>query len=473
MVPLGTQEVYSAQHPFRRADPEGCVARRAPMCDTAPRYIDSIYRGVQCRASRATGTPSDPTEIRGVHEVLELAILGLLQEQPRHGYELKKRLSETLGSFWGISFGSLYPALRRLERSGAIEVVDGSRRRVPCGVPAMPATGSLKGEAAAARLRLVPAPAGRRTRKAYRITPIGQEQFQTLLTADDVGDDERLFSLEARVLPLPRSRVAPGLPRAPAHRAGRPPRPGPPHARTGRRSLHPLPLGASQPIHRARPRVARRLDRKRRPDARRRRPHLQPERARTGRSDRMSGARQKIRVAIAGVGNCSSSLLQGVEYYRTADPAESVPGLMHVELGGYHVGDVEFVAAFDVDAAKVGLDLGKAVFAGQNNTIRFADVPETGVLVQRGADARRPRQVLPPDRRGVPGRTRRRGPGAARLERRRARLVPARRLRGRAEVLRAVLPGHGRRVRQRDPGVHRERPGVGEEVHGRERPDRR
>ncbi len=96
----------------------------------------------------------------------------------------------------------------------------------------------------------------------------------------------------------------------------------------------------------------------------------------------MSG-RQKIRVAIAGVGNCASSLLQGVEYYRAADPSESVPGLMHVELGGYHVGDVEFVAAFDVDAAKVGLDLGKAIFAGQNNTIRFSDVPETGVLVNR------------------------------------------------------------------------------------------
>ncbi len=128
--------------------------------------------------------------------MLELAILGLLQEQPRHGYELKKRLSETLGSFWGISFGSLYPALRRLERSGAIEVVDGLDTTSPGGVPSMPATGSLKGEAAAARLRLVPAPAGRRTRKAYRITPIGQEQFQTLLTADDVGDDERLFSLK-------------------------------------------------------------------------------------------------------------------------------------------------------------------------------------------------------------------------------------------------------------------------------------
>ncbi|MGZ6944173.1 MAG: inositol-3-phosphate synthase, partial [Acidimicrobiia bacterium] len=90
----------------------------------------------------------------------------------------------------------------------------------------------------------------------------------------------------------------------------------------------------------------------------------------------MSGARQKIRVAVAGVGNCASSLLQGVEYYRNADPAESVPGLMHVELGGYHVGDVEFVAAFDVDAAKVGTDLGKAIFASQNNTIRFAEVPE-------------------------------------------------------------------------------------------------
>jgi myo-inositol-1-phosphate synthase len=92
----------------------------------------------------------------------------------------------------------------------------------------------------------------------------------------------------------------------------------------------------------------------------------------------------KIRVAIAGVGNCASSLVQGVEYYRDADPSEDVPGLMHVMLGGYHVGDVEFVAAFDVDAEKVGVDLGKAVFAGPNNTIRFADVGELGILVQRG-----------------------------------------------------------------------------------------
>ena len=91
-----------------------------------------------------------------------------------------------------------------------------------------------------------------------------------------------------------------------------------------------------------------------------------------------------IKVAIAGVGNCSSSLLQGIEYYRTADPTAEVPGLMHVVLGGYHVGDTEIVAAFDVDAEKVGLDLGKAIFAGRNNTVRFAEVPPLGVTVERG-----------------------------------------------------------------------------------------
>ena len=91
-----------------------------------------------------------------------------------------------------------------------------------------------------------------------------------------------------------------------------------------------------------------------------------------------------VRLAIAGVGNCASSLVQGLAYYRDADPGDSVPGLMHVVLGGYHVRDVEVVAAFDVDAAKVGLDVGKAIFSGQNNTIRFASVGELGVTVQRG-----------------------------------------------------------------------------------------
>src|ERR1700722_4077994 len=93
---------------------------------------------------------------------------------------------------------------------------------------------------------------------------------------------------------------------------------------------------------------------------------------------------EKIRVAIAGVGNCASSLIQGITYYKDANPADDVPGLMHVVLGGYHVSDIEFVAAFDVDASKVGSDLGKAIEGGQNNTIKFADVPPLGVTVQRG-----------------------------------------------------------------------------------------
>ncbi|MDG4763072.1 inositol-3-phosphate synthase [Solwaraspora sp. WMMD406] len=91
-----------------------------------------------------------------------------------------------------------------------------------------------------------------------------------------------------------------------------------------------------------------------------------------------------VRVAIVGVGNCASSLVQGVEYYRDADPNDRVPGLMHVTFGDYHVSDVEFVAAFDVDAKKVGMDLSEAINASENNTITFADVPPSGVLVQRG-----------------------------------------------------------------------------------------
>ena len=91
-----------------------------------------------------------------------------------------------------------------------------------------------------------------------------------------------------------------------------------------------------------------------------------------------------VRIAIVGLGNCASSLVQGLEYYKDADPAERVPGLMHVELGGYHIRDVEVVAAFDVDAKKVGKDVSEAVFTEPNNTIRFSDVPPTGVTVMRG-----------------------------------------------------------------------------------------
>ncbi len=91
-----------------------------------------------------------------------------------------------------------------------------------------------------------------------------------------------------------------------------------------------------------------------------------------------------IRVAVVGVGNCASSLVQGVHYYRDADPSQTVPGLMHVMFGEYHVRDVEFVAAFDVDDKKVGKDLAEAINASENNTIKIADVPTTGVTVQRG-----------------------------------------------------------------------------------------
>jgi myo-inositol-1-phosphate synthase len=92
----------------------------------------------------------------------------------------------------------------------------------------------------------------------------------------------------------------------------------------------------------------------------------------------------KIRVAIVGVGNCAASLVQGVHFYRDADPASKVPGLMHVNFGPYHISDIEFVAAFDVDAKKVGTDLSQAIGASENNTIKICDVPELGVTVQRG-----------------------------------------------------------------------------------------
>jgi myo-inositol-1-phosphate synthase len=92
----------------------------------------------------------------------------------------------------------------------------------------------------------------------------------------------------------------------------------------------------------------------------------------------------KVRVAIVGVGNCANAFVQGVTYYKDADPEQQIPGLMHVDLGGYHVRDIEFVAAFDIDSEKVGKDLSEAIWSGQNDTIKFAEVPELGVKVHRG-----------------------------------------------------------------------------------------
>jgi myo-inositol-1-phosphate synthase len=105
---------------------------------------------------------------------------------------------------------------------------------------------------------------------------------------------------------------------------------------------------------------------------------------RNGSQNGTASATGKVRVAIIGVGNCANSLLQGVEYYKDASPDEFVPGLMHVDLGGYHVRDIEFTAAFDVTTDKVGKDLADAIWARPNDTIKFADVPKTGITVSRG-----------------------------------------------------------------------------------------
>ncbi len=306
-----------------------------------------------------------------LQRVIELAVLGLLQDQDLHGYELRKRLTALVGLRGAISFGSLYPALGRLEAVGAVKAVEANDRE-----RTIPMTGSLTGEANAylARRR---APVGRagRARKVYGISEHGRELLVTLL--EDPATDDKTFPLKvalcaalspARRLELferRRSGLATQLATA---RAGR--RHNPERVDGYLRSLP----RARHPDHRTRDRLARRLDRRRARAPPGRRPGHQP-----GGHNRMT-----IRLAIAGVGNCSSSLVQGLEYYRDADPSEQVPGLMHVALGGYHVHDIEVVAAFDVDATKVGLDVGKAIFSGQNNTIRFAPVGDLGVTVQRG-----------------------------------------------------------------------------------------
>ena len=191
--------------------------------------------------------------------MLDLAILGLLKEQPLHGYELRKRLGEALGSLWGISYGSLYPALRRLERDGSIESVNPGVASVP-----IPATGSLDGDLAAARQRQGPK-TSRRTRKAYRITERGDARFEELLLADDAGDDERTFALKLvlcrHLEPAARARAPP----APSRRPRRGPRARAPFG-NARRSLRALAVRASHAVHTTRSRMDRGTHRRRRDD---------------------------------------------------------------------------------------------------------------------------------------------------------------------------------------------------------------
>ena len=182
---------------------------------------------------------------------------------------------------------------------------------------------------------------------------------------------------------------------------------------------------------------------------------------------------EKVRVAIVGVGNCANSFIQGVQYYKDADPDEEVPGLMHVDLGGYHVSDIEFVAAFDIDSEKVGKDLSEAIWSGQNDTIKFADVPELGVKVERGHDPRRPRQVPEREDHQGAGRNRRRRRDPQGDQGRRPRLLPAGRLRGGDQVVRRAGAEGRRRLRQLPARLHRPRGLLGQALRGGRAADHR
>ena len=163
----------------------------------------------------------------------------------------------------------------------------------------------------------------------------------------------------------------------------------------------------------------------------------------------------KVRVAIIGVGNCASSFVQGVQFYRNAKANEFVPGLMHVNLGGYHISDIEFTAAFDIDKTKVGKDLSQAIWGGRNCTVKFADVPEYGREGPPRHDARRPGQVsVGSHRKGArPDRRHRRHP--QRHQDRRRGELPAGGQRDGHQVVRGADPRGRLRPGQLHPGLHR------------------
>ncbi len=349
--------------------------------------------------------------------VYELALLGVLAESPMHGYELRKRLTATLGSFRAFSFGSLYPTLRRLQAAAFITTEDPQddadavplttrRSRVVYRITAdgkerladllqdagpqswsddgfgvrlafFPRTGSetrmriLEGR----RRRVEEKREGLRaamTRAADRLDHLTAELHELGLEASDrevrwlneLIDHERI---EQRAAPEPDSTDDAGgggaEDQAPAES---------PAAATISRD--PPPGRSTRP-------AARPLTVKNSPAARDR-DHI-PRPTHHHQQEEYMGT-HPIRIAVIGVGNCASSLVQGVEYYRDTEPGARVPGLMHVQFGDYHVSDLQFVAAFDVDAKKVGFDLSEAINSSENNTIKIADVPPTGVTVQRG-----------------------------------------------------------------------------------------
>ena len=168
--------------------------------------------------------------------------------------------------------------------------------------------------------------------------------------------------------------------------------------------------------------------------------------ATNGSTNGKARSKDKVRVAIIGVGNCANSLLQGVEYYKDADRDAFVPGLMHVDLGGYHISDIEFTAAFDVVKGKVGVDLADAIWAHPNDTIKFADVPKTGITVSRGMTHDGIGKYLSRGRREGAGRDGRHRQDPQGDGHRRRRQLPPRRLGDGGEVVRRADP-RGRRAR--------------------------
>ena len=394
-----------------------------------------------------------------------------------------------LGPASSVSFGSLYPALNRLEAAGQVKAVESLGAPLQ---PAMPSTGSFAGEVAAFRASRRRSTRGPRNKKVYGLTEDGAARLAELLAATE--DEDRTFPLKlafcrwcdpATRLELLERRRATLVERLDERRRSLE------DQRLDRylRALREHDAESTErdiawldelitteridaggfPGRGGRPRRDRIEERAHRS----RNEHTTQARAPAREDDRRhTDTMSTIKLAIAGIGNCASSLLQGLEYYREADPAEEVPGLMHVTLGGYHISDITLVAAFDVDAAKVGLDVGKAIFAGQNNTIRFAPVGELGVSVQRGPTldgfGKYYRETVeespaePVDVADVLRRSRGRRP----------RVLPAGRLGAGPEALRPGLPGHRRRLRQRHPRLHRQRPRVGGEVRGRRRAHR-
>ena len=270
--------------------------------------------------------------------MLELAILGLLKEQDLHGYELKKRLSETLGvRAAAFRSGRLYPALARLEPAGAVKAVEASE----LGRAGIPMTGSLGGELAAFRARRRATPGAAAGRKVYGITDRGQALFEELLAAGEPVDRGRpAVQPAAGVRPLPPADARLGMLERRRARwssgwSTSAPDQGRPDAGDGyARSLmeHDQRPPSTTFMDRASDRVGAtgaqdiaRLDL-----SRPRAPAPPPTGPAPPHQEELTSNEQQIRVAIAGVGNCASSLVQGIEYYRDADPAEPVPGLMHV-----------------------------------------------------------------------------------------------------------------------------------------------